>query len=947
MARATERAISCAVLLGFPGNPEQITTSKLLPQGLTLRQQLAGQQSALGSCSVNGVEMIVRRIHHSCADRVWEILVKCKVSLSLLLLNLFLAPSGRAQDGFLGQYRAVFNTSCNEVWTLSPGISVPALRNFTVCIYLKLYSPRNSWTAFVYSKEIDGNLSATEQYELGLKGGHDKLTVWIFGEEITWTEKLDVNTWYQVCIWWKSVQQEVSVYINGEEKKSEKIAKTGQLFANGQLLLGCSGNPDKSSSLADGMIGELYMFRMWANGDINQTQNCHDGTIIRWRKDNWVYNKTARYSRSLPCDIPGYEGGTPSESDVPAVEDSSATHAFLAHQPVEGLVDLSAQILTNGSDSNGANASSRFGKAQTSTSDSSSLETLSTIATERLTNTQDSTVSTSTVSTFTNVIGTNVLDNVCNLSVLCRDSVFYMGTVKFMSGENGSDTSYNLTLQYSNNTDQYQLKVASAALPELKISDFNKTLQHLSEFSLMQCGTVNQSTQECNFTIKLDRQMNISNILADLKEKAEISPIESCCCSTLQPYSCPSSLEELQLLQCGMHEPVACIGPRSTSPPTASVAPSHSVNQHVVPSSESATLFPLPLTEPTMTSQNTTTILPDIEQNTTVLPSTNESTYTTLPSTSFKATNPVFTTTSSTTTSSTSTPAVFPNTTVTELPFTESSTTATIPDKPSTSSAINTATDNLFPTEEIGTPSSTSTEQISHSQPVSISTNAPDIENIISQLEGNLTAEAIAPALAKSMLDSVSSLLSVPQSQISPMSKRIIKIVDAIGLKVNFSAESINLTSPALALAALKVNSSSFSTVSFAIENSSDLQVSLGSQIPTHSIGSITLPSSIMTNLSSEDKRQASRITFNFFRKTTLFQDPSLENLSLISHIISSSVANLTISNLKTNVTVTLQNTKPSQVVMEAGPMKAAKLEREEQMKQSVAAITSQASEFY
>uniref|UniRef100_A0A8D2J9W0 Adhesion G-protein coupled receptor G2 n=2 Tax=Varanus komodoensis TaxID=61221 RepID=A0A8D2J9W0_VARKO len=203
--------------------------------------------------------------------------------------------------------------------------------------------------------------------------------------------------------------------------------------------------------------------------------------------------------------------------------------------------------------------------------------------------------------------------------------------------------------------------------------------------------------------------------------------------------------------------------------------------------------------------------------------------------------------------------------------------------------------------------------QISHSQPVSISTNAPDIENIISQLEGNLTAEAIAPALAKSMLDSVSSLLSVPQSQISPMSKRIIKIVDAIGLKVNFSAESINLTSPALALAALKVNSSSFSTVSFAIENSSDLQVSLGSQIPTHSIGSITLPSSIMTNLSSEDKRQASRITFNFFRKTTLFQDPSLENLSLISHIISSSVANLTISNLKTNVTVTLQNTKPSQ----------------------------------
>lgn len=45
-----------------------------------------------------------------------------------------------------------------------------------------------------------------------------------------------------------------------------------------------------------------------------------------------------------------------------------------------------------------------------------------------------------------------------------------------------------------------------------------------------------------------------------------------------------------------------------------------------------------------------------------------------------------------------------------------------------------------------------------------------------------------------------------------------------------------------------------------------------------------------------------------------LFQDPSLKNLSLISHVISSSVANITVNNLKTNVTVTLQNVKPIQV---------------------------------
>lgn len=39
-----------------------------------------------------------------------------------------------------------------------------------------------------------------------------------------------------------------------------------------------------------------------------------------------------------------------------------------------------------------------------------------------------------------------------------------------------------------------------------------------------------------------------------------------------------------------------------------------------------------------------------------------------------------------------------------------------------------------------------------------------------------------------------------------------------------------------------------------------------------------------------------------------------MKNASLISSVISSSVANLKMSNLKANVTVTLQNIKPNQV---------------------------------
>uniref|UniRef100_A0A8C8SHH2 Adhesion G-protein coupled receptor G2 n=1 Tax=Pelusios castaneus TaxID=367368 RepID=A0A8C8SHH2_9SAUR len=187
--------------------------------------------------------------------------------------------------------------------------------------------------------------------------------------------------------------------------------------------------------------------------------------------------------------------------------------------------------------------------------------------------------------------------------------------------------------------------------------------------------------------------------------------------------------------------------------------------------------------------------------------------------------------------------------------------------------------------------------------------NSSEIESIISKIEKALSAKNIEPKAAREMVNTISDLLDAPHSLLSPVSKRIIKIVDSIGLKLNFSTESINFTSPALALAVIKVNSSSFNKMSFAIQDSSDLQVALGTQTPINSVGAIALPSSLLTNLSPEDVHLASRITFNFFEKTTPFQDPSQKNLSLISNVISSSVANLTLSDLKTNITVTLQNT--------------------------------------
>ncbi|KFQ12854.1 G-protein coupled receptor 64, partial [Leptosomus discolor] len=188
-------------------------------------------------------------------------------------------------------------------------------------------------------------------------------------------------------------------------------------------------------------------------------------------------------------------------------------------------------------------------------------------------------------------------------------------------------------------------------------------------------------------------------------------------------------------------------------------------------------------------------------------------------------------------------------------------------------------------------------------------------EEIVSKIEDDLAAGKVEPKDVERMVSEVSKVLTASQPLPPQISNRIIKLVDYIGLKLNFSATSADFASPSLALAVVKTNSIRSSQMSFAVQDSADLQISLGINAinDLNNLGSITLPSALLTNLPPEELDLASRIIFNFFKKTTLFQDLSLKNASLISNVISSSVANLTVSNLKANVTVVLQNIRPNQ----------------------------------
>ncbi|XP_035744459.1 adhesion G-protein coupled receptor G2 [Egretta garzetta] len=881
---------------------------------------------------------------HCCLGRIQDIFLRFRIVLAVLLLHLFLATASKDQEDFLGQYKAVFKTACEDPWVMSQRISLRPLKELIVCVHLKLYSSNSPWTAYVYNQETPHTNFSANKYELGLTGDHGKLRIWLLGNQINTTARLRENTWNEICIQWKSEDEEMTVFINRTKKFNKKLSGKDNFPGKGQFLLGCSKLPGTATSPNLGMTGELYMFRMWDKADIKQSRNCKDSGVIRWRKEDWVYNKTVEEDSSLPC------------------VETAAT--------LPGRKQITA-----------------------ANSGESAATTISDVSSEETTEPTDALKITDNYSTVTPA-GETIL---CNKTEVCNFSVFYVGKVKLQASEE-SNTSVNIETinNITINNQVTNLTAVPALTPqELRISEFNKTLQAVSESSVLECSAENQSIY-CNFIMKLAERENISS----LTDKAGISQLERCCCSSLK--YCSLTAEELQMytIQVPPHS-IWVPFPHSPLPKKTSPKPNTFISPTILSTKQSLTIGPLipPFAEISFSGTLSTSPTTNLLSETSTTSITETSAYSTSVATTLsfseslaQPTMPTSPSIASNKSVTTSTPATKPVTNAAfsiksdpaylskpitiispSIGFTKHSAVSSpeLPHKPpivippfeaTTKSAaqIQPATDSTQPisgNKNVTTapilpltpftitlnptvspvnhsvsashPHSTAVghgslpngstgkilSAITYATSVYTTINSTTAEQIVSKIENDLAAGKVEPEDVERMVSEVSKVLTASQPLPPQISNRIIKLVDHIGLKLNFSASSADFVSPSLALAVVKTNGIHSNQMSFAVQDSADLQISLGINAinDLNNLGSITLPSSLLTNIPLDELDLASRIIFNFFRKTTVFQDVSLKNASLISNVISSSVANLTVSNLKANVTVTLQNIKPNQ----------------------------------
>ncbi|XP_006893864.1 PREDICTED: G-protein coupled receptor 64 isoform X3 [Elephantulus edwardii] len=475
---------------------------------------------------------------------------------------------------------------------------------------------------------------------------------------------------------------------------------------------------------------------------------------------------------------------------------------------------------------------------------------------------------TSSVLSTLNKTGVKPQRNICNLSSICNGSAFFRGEIVFQHHEE-SNVTQNQDL--TNGTLSGVL-----SLSELKRSELNKTLQTLAETYFIMCVTAeSQSTLNCTFKVKMNKTVSICAVMDALKN-VKIQPMEQCCCSPKTP--CPTSPEDLEKLQCDLQDTIVCLSevglPFSSSNKPSPVAPLATIATQVTSAVSLAEPLDLPpVTQssfPPTTEKHPLSLLPLATKapgSTIDLPPVSGAIASSTPQTNFSSTLP--------------------------LPAKSSLV------SPTTSAPVNVIAASSFPehVEIITTRISSSAE----------------LEDQVSQMEKTLSQGSLEPDLAGEMIHQVSKLLRSPPALLAPLAQRLLKVVDDIGLQLNFSNKTISLTSPSLALAVIRVNASHFDSMTFAAQDPENLQISLETQAPENSIGVITLPSSLLDNLPAGDVELASRVQFNFFETPALFQDPCLENLSLISYVISSSVANLTVTNLTRNVTVTLKHTSMKQ----------------------------------
>ncbi|CAL9697752.1 unnamed protein product [Knipowitschia caucasica] len=188
--------------------------------------------------------------------------------------------------------------------------------------------------------------------------------------------------------------------------------------------------------------------------------------------------------------------------------------------------------------------------------------------------------------------------------------------------------------------------------------------------------------------------------------------------------------------------------------------------------------------------------------------------------------------------------------------------------------------------------------------------NSTQVWKLVGQLEGLLDGPSVSQSVGEKAVNIISNLMEGDAQALSASANRLVRLVDDLGLKLVVSGENEILSSSSLVLAVQTVDGSDFSSTTANIFNTDNVQINSGRTRSTAApLGSVRLPASLTEDLSPEEQVWASRVQFNFYTKSTLFMDTTLNEHTVVSPVLASSLANVSIRNLREDIKFTIRHT--------------------------------------
>ncbi|XP_072558698.1 adhesion G-protein coupled receptor G6 isoform X5 [Paramormyrops kingsleyae] len=188
-----------------------------------------------------------------------------------------------------------------------------------------------------------------------------------------------------------------------------------------------------------------------------------------------------------------------------------------------------------------------------------------------------------------------------------------------------------------------------------------------------------------------------------------------------------------------------------------------------------------------------------------------------------------------------------------------------------------------------------------------------DVSMVVTKLKDIINVAKINSTLASTMVTIFSNVMTSSNTALATSSEMMLKTVDELVLKIEFEGTFLSITSKNLALGISAFNSSSFNGTSFSAyipANSTDLQINFESS-QQNSLATVTLPSTLLSNLSFVEADVLSRINFMFFNNTGLFQEKTDNGYFLNSYVVASSMGNQSINNLQDPVEIDIVHLSP------------------------------------